>query len=611
MSQQQPRTEECRAYPFIVFACALLFWFSLLVLSGSLFSGYHFTDDHQILSINADLIASPDNFFRIVQRWLINDLGIRFRPFYFIHRLLVTKFLGINFNLWSIYTGLLAVFATLFLYLFAKKIGFCLIESFVFVFLILMGRQSAIWWRLGPNETVGSLLMSLSLYSLGLTVYSDRRKPLHEVLFVICIVLMSLCKESFVLLIPAFLYWKVWLYKDKNQTSWIISAKNCLLTILVLLIVVVSEIYFIKSRVGTNQLGYAGIQGFHPLQYIKTGIYLPDAGGVGLISFFGVLFIILSGRYFWRDGLKLFICDFLPIAVLLILIVGPQAILYAKSGIDERYLIPAIMGYSIFIAHLMRMMRLEKIEFGALNGWIQNPAKKGLVSGATGIVVLGITLMVLPHVERFVRLLVASVTDEPFSRGLIPNLKPLVIFAILTSTAVVASRRSKKFGITRPVYVIQSVLAVAFVCVTGIAYVDASHFAEEGKATKAFLTAIQDNTEESSLILVVAEPARNYEWGFSIKMYLTYLGERRNLYVYPISAKSNYEEFEERLAKEFAEFYGDKSFDKITDTSRIECVAIFPGMESLFLSHSQIWFDASWHKRIDSAGFAVYHRDRQ
>ena len=102
----------------LVFFAFLIFWFLFLILSGSLFSGYQLVDDHEILTIHNQLVSSSNNVLLVSKNIITSDLEAtgRFRPFYYIHRILETRFFGTNFLLWHVYTGLLTVLTSFFFF---------------------------------------------------------------------------------------------------------------------------------------------------------------------------------------------------------------------------------------------------------------------------------------------------------------------------------------------------------------------------------------------------------------------------------------------------------------------------------------------------------------
>ena len=107
-----------------------IFWTSLLGFTKTPFSGIHFQDDHQIITINKEL--SSDKVIDVISSHVKEDLKIRLRPFYFVHRVLITKILRDNIIYWSLYTGLLAILASFFLYKFIRLLQFSSIESILF-----------------------------------------------------------------------------------------------------------------------------------------------------------------------------------------------------------------------------------------------------------------------------------------------------------------------------------------------------------------------------------------------------------------------------------------------------------------------------------------------
>jgi len=533
-----------------VFLCFLLFLFGFLIISGSLFSGYHFTDDHGILNIARDL--SEYNVLEVSQKRIIGDLQIRFRPFYYVHRILETKLFGTNFLGWSIYRGLLGVLTSFFLFLFMRIIGFSVLESILFSCLTLIGEQSAIWWRLGPNETIGMFLLSMSLLFLSFSIFSTKKQVLYEVLFVVFTIFASLSKESFILIIPALLFWKIWLYSKKNGTKWLETIKNNISPIIILLIVCFSEILFIKYFVGTAKIGYAGYEGFNLLAFKKTGLKLSSIGHARIILIEVVLVIIFcfighkEDKHLCFSNLKEFT---LPIT-LFGLIVTPQILLYMKSGIYERYLLPGLLGYSYLIVFLYKLIKEILIKETSSND--KGNTKSWLSS--IGVIKL----------KKFI-------------------LKGTVLALIL----------------------------IAIIFDLRIACRNVNSFVFQGEQTNEWLQSIKQETTESSLILVVTDPAYYYEWSSSIKTYLYLKMNRRNLYVYPILTSAKYNDFQRGFIKSLPKFYGKNTIDNIHDKNSIKAVVLFPGTESKFLTNSANWFNPLLFEKYNNEyGFVSYYRKR-
>ncbi len=333
----------------IIFVC----WFLLLFTSGSLFDGYHFEDDHEIAAIHHELTVQKSNIFQIIFQWIKNDqLGGRFRPFYWMHRVVNTRLFGFNLFLFSFYNLFLASISTFCFFLFARKLGYSLENSILFSFFTTLGLQSEVWWWLGgPAEALGTFLLSLSLLFLLLSISSKRFKLLWQILFYIFVLLMSGSKESFVLIIPALAFLKTWLFHQENNISWYRSIKENSFIISLLLMTCILEILYINYFVGTD-FGYAGYEGFNYLKFSKTLDSLNQNISGWLILVGLTLAVLTLNRINQRSYRDIFISFSLK-TFLFLLIIIPQLLLYSKSGISHyRYLLPAILGYSVLILFL-------------------------------------------------------------------------------------------------------------------------------------------------------------------------------------------------------------------------------------------------------------------
>lgn len=353
-----------QAHPnWVVFLGILAFWFLMFVTSGTLFSGFHFMDDHDIVAIHYHLTTKQMTVPQVIQQWLVEDHATgRFRTFYFIHRILQTKLLGIHFFLWSIYTGLLAVFTTFFLFIFGRLLKFSIPEALIFAFLITFGAQSAVWWYLGPAETIATFMLSLSLLLIALGITAAKYNRLYEAAGVFCAILMSLSKENFILLLPAIAFLQIWLAKTAVG-SWRKAVLRHSLSTSVLLLVCLAELLFVKYFVGTTpEIGYAGFEGFNFQAIWRATVSLSTHGNwwIILIGLCLMVFSQITDADQLRNPvlLKKVLSQVLKKAIapitLFLLITVPQVVLYAKSGISQRYLLPGIFAYSFLIVWIYR-----------------------------------------------------------------------------------------------------------------------------------------------------------------------------------------------------------------------------------------------------------------
>lgn len=332
---------------------ALVFWFLLLISSGSLFSGYHFTDDHEITAIHYDFVHHHSGLFEVMKQWLKADhLSGRFRPFYYIHRIIETRIFGMNLFLWSSYTGILAALTTFFLFTFGKFLKLSFVAATILAFLTTLGAQSAVWWQLGPAETIGAFLLSVALFFAGLSATQAQYQVLYQSGFVVAAILMSLCKESLVVAIPAIAFMQVWLSRVNSTKSWLQAIKDNQLTLTVLSLICLIEIFFIKYFVGLRGTGYAGVERASFSRILLVAKTLSHYGSGWLILLAIALILIVNYRSKATHSMRSLISAACPSVLLFILLVLPQLIVYAKSDISQRYLLPAVLGYSLLIALL-------------------------------------------------------------------------------------------------------------------------------------------------------------------------------------------------------------------------------------------------------------------
>ena len=346
-----------------VFLFILVFWFLIFITSGSLFSGYHFTDDHEIAHINYNFTVQKLNIFEVSNQWIHNDLLTgRFRPFYYIHRILETRLLQFNFSWWSLYTGILAVFTTFFLFIFCQVIRFSISESLIFSFLTTLGSQSAVWWQLGPAETIGTFLLAAALVFAALSEISSKYKMIYEILFVFFVLIMSLSKESFILMIPAIALIKLWLSRHLRRLSWYKSLQENSLYISILGLFFIVELLLVKFYIGlTPEIGYAGVEGFSISRTITATQNLSQAGYWWIVLTSLIAMRLTIKPPYSQSLPQIFNLLYFPI-ILLFLGAVPQILLYAKSGIVQRYILPGILGYTFLIASLYNYLnKIHKV----------------------------------------------------------------------------------------------------------------------------------------------------------------------------------------------------------------------------------------------------------
>lgn len=318
--------------------------FALLLLSGTISSGFHFIDDHEIIRINQELSVQGDSLISCIIRWVGSDLNIRFRPFYYILRVIWTAILGDNFTAWSVLKGAETVITMTFLYFCARLLKCNKLVSVFFSATIMVGTQAAVWWWLGPQEGIGMLFFAIGFFFL--INYMNFNKSNDKYLSILFFVISSLTKESFVILIPAVVFYAVFLGEGQTwsykQVANSIRQKGDF--VLIMLLTFIVEIFVIFFWVGTNQIEYAGIDATLKLgDYIRNILYSLK-NELFIFSLWGtILLVLVCGGENYKQVLFL-----LKEFIFSMLVMLPQAILYAKSGMGQRYLLPWTFGFAYF-----------------------------------------------------------------------------------------------------------------------------------------------------------------------------------------------------------------------------------------------------------------------
>lgn len=332
--------------------------FLFLLITRIAISGYHFVDDHEIIKIRSEL--STSSLSVVTVKWVKEDLSsnTRFRPVYYIFRVFETKLFGSDFLLWSIFNGVLCCLALVFSYLSMRKLKFSIQESILFVIITYVGPQSSVWWRLGPVESLGMVFLSLSFFFM---IKSQSRKNcMDNLLFILFLTLASLTKESFIIIIPALLFFKICWEKESVWSSLKESMLRNMLLIIPLLIMF-TELCIIKFYVGT---GYSGLDS-------DLGEIIPSILAT-IFRFFktylnllAAVIILMIFCIFFRKRPAIFNTLALTFFIMIII---PNVILYSKTGLMERYLLPVTFGLAFLVITIIngidkKEILLKKIAF--------------------------------------------------------------------------------------------------------------------------------------------------------------------------------------------------------------------------------------------------------
>lgn len=353
-----------------------LIWFFLLILSGTYKSGFHLMDDHGIINFSNSL--AENSYWQILKDILAHDFKIRFRPFYWVNQLFLIQVFGTNWAYWGLHHFLIAVLTSFLLFKIIRFFKLDVVISFFFAVLVLVGEQAEIFYRTSPAERSALFYLSLGVY-----IWLISKNQLLKVVGIICIILATLCKENFVLVIP-FLVAGLFLMDFKaisipNLFLFIKKRKWIIILFTTLVVVEISTIYLLLNNKGTyltevvsdtkgksifyylfeieEKLNFKGIitQVLLVITDIKRLTYL------GVITF---LIFLTTVSYFLGINLYKNIYKVgVFFGVLLLLLYLPQFALYLTSGISVRYFIPITLFYSIFIVYCYFITQQKNIRY--------------------------------------------------------------------------------------------------------------------------------------------------------------------------------------------------------------------------------------------------------
>lgn len=340
----------------IALIMGLLFVGVMLIQTRTLWSGYHFLDDHELVRIEYSL-EHGTTLWDQIRAQVRNDLQTRYRPLYWVERVTGTALLGSDLYAWNLYKAAMAVITFYLLYMTGYYLRCRWHISALFAAVIMVGPQITPWYRSANQENTGLLLCAVVLYLTSRQYNRQKYRHMgYNALIVTAAALCSLEKESFVLMLPAFGAVKYWLeYTGREMESgetgrgrdlWRECLKSNLITYALLVAVFLVDLYMLLLRVGVDKVSYAGFQRGIPLRDYINGIrYSLTIFLTNYVWFAVILTLLLTVccQVINRNQIKYDI----GLGVIGCFIMGTQLLAHARSMMWERYIIPFIIGYAI------------------------------------------------------------------------------------------------------------------------------------------------------------------------------------------------------------------------------------------------------------------------
>lgn len=334
-----------------------IFWILFLGLTGTLISGYNVNaEEHQIYS-HLNLIQEK-SFIELAPGKILEEItGARYRPLESIRYFLKLYAFGDNFFLWNIYACLLGIISSCALYSFGRMIRFSQIQSIALVFITFIGPQTIVWWWRVLAETEASTLVALGLLFIAMSLRCKKYEEIYSWLFVVLVILASLCKEAFVLIIPAMMFLYTYLYAEFRETNLLEAIKLTLPKNIVLALAFIVHTLLILFITGVEGNGYAGFAGFDPRVYISA---LTSPFTLFAFSLPVVIFMVVLLSYVIRKDLGGFRDYILSLKYPIIfagLLLLPQIILHAKNGFGRWYFLPSMFAIGILTIYMIAYVK--------------------------------------------------------------------------------------------------------------------------------------------------------------------------------------------------------------------------------------------------------------
>ena len=351
----------------IILIVVVLFIFpAILLTTGTISSGWHFTDDHETVMLVEQKIESGVPFWQAFWRAYLIDITHRWRPAYWFLRVLGAYVFGANYVMHNLFLCVVGMITYLLLYGTARNFMCSPAFAHLFAGIAVLGRQYEIWFRIANQENAGLFFLSICLWIIS-KQYKDNlfSRKKYDVLLLASAIICSLIKESFFLLLPGIVLFRLALEGITIEGRWkkwiLLLIRRCLFWIPALLAFAWSA-YMIVFYVGTAPIDYAGVdldEGWQQTLWNimrMRGESLEDFVDITILCTLfllgGVVLSVIKRR---KISALYVLCGFLGAYI----VIG-QIVLYAKSGMWDRYLVPFAVGYGFIFIILTEKLLFNK-----------------------------------------------------------------------------------------------------------------------------------------------------------------------------------------------------------------------------------------------------------
>lgn len=327
----------------LVWTLFIVLVFGVVTVTGTLTSGFHLVDDWEFAKYVDWMTLEHKSLWDCLREAVGFDLTIRFRPLYYINRVLLAYLFGINLTIMSVIKAAEIVVALAMLYYCARQMKCNMVYAALFSLTVMVGYQSAVWWKLGPQESFDIMMFAVGFFFLLKWLSTDKRR--YAFVSVGAFFLMSIYKEPFILLLP-FVGLYILYAEMQGERVTISGLWNAIRRrfsyFLAIGILFAAEMFLLVFVIGTNNYSYVGLDKSLLLDdYLRTW---RAAAGSNLKWYvrFGVLMGLIFLTY-WEQFKKLGWEILLAAAIIL-----PQCVTYSKTALEERYILPCVLGFAFF-----------------------------------------------------------------------------------------------------------------------------------------------------------------------------------------------------------------------------------------------------------------------
>lgn len=327
----------------IIWTFFALLVFGVVIGTGTLTSGFHLVDDWEFAKYVDWLTLEHRSLWECLKEAVGYDLTMRFRPLYYINRVLMAAVFGINLTAMSVVKACEIVVTLVALYYCARQMKCNVVYALLFSLTVMVGYQSAVWWKLGPQESYDMMMFAIGFYLL--LKWLETGKKWYGLISIAAFFLMSVYKEPFILLLPFVGLYVLYAQMQGRKVTWgnLWAAIRARLPYLLTLgFIFTAEVFLLVFVIGTNNYSYVGLDESLSLDEYRQAWSMAVHTDLKWYVRFGIVMILILLTY-WEQVKKLGWELLLTAAIVI-----PQCISYSKTSMTERYILPCVLGFAFF-----------------------------------------------------------------------------------------------------------------------------------------------------------------------------------------------------------------------------------------------------------------------